>query len=264
MSTDAFLADPKESRDERRRPRTVLHFAQTILAATGASGLGFLIVPYAGRAGAALVGAVAVALIGMLRGPLSALFGAVIVFLTYSYFIGERRLPGEFMPGRHLPQLTLFLLAALISGLMASRLRVQIAENQRLARLIEALTEAARRLGDATDPSDAIEALRAADIGAYLRLFIVHDNVLHEISPLPIDDAGRAAEAAEIAWLTGCRLHRMAGIAAVVISGTSGAAAILVASRRGTARVPVMAVEALAHMLRARIFSPARRHSFTS
>lgn len=229
-----------------------------VVAAVGASLLGIVIAPYAGRAGAALVGAVVVAIVGMYRGLPAACVAAVIVFLAYSVFIGERRLPGDFLFSRHLPQLIPFLLVALIAGSMASQLKAEISAKEQLERSLKAVADTSRRLTPARDLAESMQAVRSSGLDVDLRLFCVVADRLEELEPLPLDDAGRAFEAAEIAWRTGCQMHRMSGIAACTIANGGKTVAVLVASRRGTGRVPVLPVEILAAMLSQRITSSHR------
>lgn len=217
-------------------------------AAIGATLVGILVAPHVGRAGAALVGAVVIVLVGAVRGLPAALLAAVIEFFGFSYFVGERRLPADFDPGRHVPQFLLFLLVALISGWLATAQRRRGDEADRLRARMAALAQAAELVAQAAAPAEIASAIRAIAPQQGFRLFLVTPGGLVEAAPPRLDDAGRAAEAVEVAWLAGHRTHRSGDIRIVALSPTAPAG-FLVASRSGGAGADPDFLAALAGLI---------------
>jgi len=210
---------------------------------------GVWLAPIAGRAASALLAALVVAAIGMVRGLPAALPSSIVIFIAYSLFIGERRLPGDFEASRHLPQLTLFLLLALTSGAMASLLRRHRRLIQLQSQRHAIIAEASRRLR-CVDALDAgLAAIRPLVPDLDLRVFVRSGHGIEEVLPLAADDAGRAAEAAMHMTMTRASRHRALGIAAFSLSSGRAGTPILVASRRTRRQVPTSLVETLANLL---------------
>lgn len=135
---------------------------------------------------AALVFMLGVTLAGALGGLASGLIGAVAAFLIFNFFISEPALTFRLATGRDLAPLVIFNLCAVVTGILAGRLRDRSeAARASNAQLVNLLT-LSRALQSAARIPDIVSALNSvADptLGARLTLFRARPGLLEHLGP---------------------------------------------------------------------------------
>lgn len=247
-----------QTSSERWRHVSTLIVALLVSAAAAAA-----IADYAGRVNAALLLVLSIAFVGWVGGMQAALVGASFQLLVYSSFIAEFRLSDGFVPERFIPQFLFFTSIAFAVGVIASKRDEQAwgaSRGQAEAQAIKAFT---RTLRQARTVDAIVEALRSAEfaaLGNELRLFL--GPPLTEIAPAPRDDAGVAAELAEIVWLTEQSPHRIGRAIAVLVGERDDKQGVLVSVNvggRSSRRLSPPLLEAIGNLIALRLDEGAAR-----
>ena len=178
---------------------------------------------------ASLIFVCGITVIGAVSGLVLALISAVVGALIFNFFVAAPLYDISLNKGTDFVAPTIFLLCAIISGLLSGRLKDQSARVQRSNRQLESLLDASRHMQRAGNVDEVFAALRASrleEIGLRLALYRLHEGV-----PMPVGDHAAADEwrvlAGEIAAL-GVEQRSTGGLSAFRLTGSSGAVGVLV------------------------------------
>lgn len=156
----------------------------TVATAVAAS-MGWLLERFAGLEDLSMVFIVAVLLVAARTRMTAAVVAATLCFLAYNYFFIEPRLTLFIGARQGVATVFLFLLAALVAGRLASRLRAQVVALRAANAHATALQALGRQLAAAADVEQVLEAGRLA-----LQRYIDGDALLHlGDDPLPREGA---------------------------------------------------------------------------
>jgi two-component system sensor histidine kinase KdpD len=135
---------------------------------------------------AALVFMLGVTLAGALGGLASGLIGAVAAFLIFNFFISEPALTFRVATGRDLAPLIIFNLCAVVTGILAGRLRDRSeaarASNAQLVNLLT-LSRALQSAARIPDIVSALDTVAYPTLGARLTLFRARPGLLEHLGP---------------------------------------------------------------------------------
>ncbi|TPG48030.1 sensor histidine kinase [Sphingomonas glacialis] len=167
------------------RLRITLRELMTTAGIVGASSAAaFLVKPMNGEASEALIFVLGIMLCGAFEGLTAALIAAIAGFLIYNFYFAEPVLAFRLARGSDIAPLLVFNLCAVISGVLAGRLKdsVQAAnrKNEALSRLLEMsqALQSAVRLGDV---AAALRATPSARSGVSLHLFSIKNGRLQPL-----------------------------------------------------------------------------------
>jgi len=152
----------------RARSRRALHgfggwlsrsdAALAVFTAAAATGLAGLAKRWVGLADLSMVFIVAVVLVAARTGMTAAVIAAVLCFLSYDFFFIEPRLTFYISASHGVATVFLFLLAALVAGRLASKLRMQVLALRAANAHATALQSLSQQLASAADLSQVVGA----------------------------------------------------------------------------------------------------------
>ena len=181
--------------EARARARRVLREASprpdrrelvlAVLATAFATGVGWLLQQYAGLTDLSMVFIVAVVVVASRTRMATAVIAATLCFLAYNFFFIPPRFTLYIGASRGVATVFLFLVAALVAGRLAAKLRAQVIALRAANAQATALQTLGRQLASAADIGEVVEAGRVA-----LQRLIDGDALLHLGSaPLSRDGA---------------------------------------------------------------------------
>ncbi len=178
---------------------------------------------------AALVFMLGVTLAGALGGLASGLIGAVAAFLIFNFFISEPALTFRLATGRDLAPLIIFNLCAVVTGILAGRLRDRSeaarASNAQLVNLLT-LSRALQSAARITDIVSALDSVADPTLGARLTLLRARHGLLEHLGP-----SGTNAEVEALAAaLVGSQRQTVAArsLVGIRLEGSEGLIGVLV------------------------------------
>ncbi|MEO5375507.1 MAG: sensor histidine kinase KdpD [Alphaproteobacteria bacterium] len=189
-------------------------FGVAALAVAAVTGLGFLIhgwhLPLANISVAFLI---AVLLVAMHVGLGPAIFASITSFLTFNFFFTEPRFTFAVSDVRNILTIAFYLLAAVITSNLASRLRSQVEATRVSARRTANLYEFSRTIAGAATQDDVLWAVVhhvSATIHGRSLVLLPRDGRLEVRAGYPPEDVldEKSAAAADWAWSHGTRAGR--------------------------------------------------------
>ena len=168
-------------------------FLLTIMLVTLSATGSFAAAQY-GEVAAALVFVLGITVAGALCGLASALIAALVGFLIYNFYLTEPVLTFRLVTGSDIAPLVIFNLCALVSGVLAGRLKDH-AEAARSSNLqLNSLLELSRGLQSAQRLEDVVATVGKAAheiVGARISLFRAEEEGLTPLDAMPRDDRWR-------------------------------------------------------------------------
>ena len=176
-----IISSPGARARSRRRPERLAGWldareAALVLAATvGALGLAWVVERWIGLDDLSMVFIVAVVLVASRTRMAAAALAAVLCFLAYNFFFIDPRMTLFIGARQGVTTVFLFLVAALVAGRLASKLRMQVLALRAANAHATVLQNLGRRLAAATDLEQVLEAgrqglARALDADAWLQV----------------------------------------------------------------------------------------------
>jgi len=246
------MTDPPTS---YRAMRTVqLHlsgeqFLVTVLL-VALSATGSFAAAHYGEVAAALVFVLGITVAGALCGLASALIAALAAFLIYNFYLTEPMLTFRLATGSDIAPLVIFNLCALVSGVLAGRLKDH-AEAARSSNLqLNSLLELSRALQSAQRREDVIATVAGASdaiSGARVTLFGPNGSELVARETLVRDDRWRGLVAAMVE--TGAPMLQQRGLIGRRLDGGAGSPVIMVVEPLRHRRAEPAFVDALANIV---------------
>ena len=181
--------------------------AWPVVAAATATALGWLLERYAGLGDLSMVFIVAVIVVAARTRMTAAVIAATLCFLAYNFFFIEPRFTFYIGARQGVASVFLFLVAALVSGRLAAKLRAQVVALRAANAHTGALQTLGRQLASAADIDQVVEAGRVA-----LQRSIDGDALLHVgDEPLPRDGGFALSDMDRAAADWACRHRQPAG-----------------------------------------------------
>lgn len=166
--------------------RTLLLTAAIMAATTVAA---FLVRPARGEVSGALIFVLGITLAGSTLGLESALLAATVSFLLYNFYFAEPVLTFRFDTLTDLTPLVVFNLSAVISGLLAGRLRDQARATVAANASLRALLQVSHALQSALTYDDIREVLLASEVRDFgVRLLTGNSGPNHAMESAGLDD----------------------------------------------------------------------------
>ncbi|HEY9254204.1 MAG TPA: sensor histidine kinase KdpD, partial [Stenotrophomonas sp.] len=173
-SADARARARRQSRQPLRWLRRY-DLAYALVAAAAAVAVAWLLQRWTDIDDLSMVFIVAVVLVASRTRMVAAVLAALVSFLAYNFFFIEPRFTFNISARQGVVTVCLFLIAALVAGRLASRLRMQVLSLRAANTHANALQALGRQLSTAADLGDVVEAGRRAlaqalDVEVWLRL----------------------------------------------------------------------------------------------
>ncbi len=173
-SADARARARRQSRQPLRWLRRY-DLAYALVAAGAAVAVAWLLQRWTDIDDLSMVFIVAVVLVASRTRMVAAVLAALVSFLAYNFFFIEPRFTFNISARQGVVTVCLFLIAALVAGRLASRLRMQVLSLRAANTHANALQALGRQLSTAADLGDVVEAGRRAlaqalDVEVWLRL----------------------------------------------------------------------------------------------
>lgn len=173
-SADARARARRQSRQPLRWLRRY-DLAYALVAAAAAVAVAWLLQRWTDIDDLSMVFIVAVVLVASRTRMVAAVLAALLSFLAYNFFFIEPRFTFNISARQGVVTVCLFLIAALVAGRLASRLRMQVLSLRAANAHANALQALGRQLSTAADLGDVVEAGRRAlaqglGVEAWLRL----------------------------------------------------------------------------------------------
>lgn len=198
----------------------------------------------------ALIFVLGITVAGAMGGLASAILAAVGAFLIYNFYVSEPALSFALTTGRDLAPLFIFNLCAVVTGVLAGRLKdhAQAARSSNVQ--LTALLELSRSLQSAARTSDVVATLeKVADplIGARISLFRLQQENL-----VPLGPSADNEETTDIAWRALDAIDapvRWGGLLGLRLDGGAGPSGALVLKGSQAARLDPGFLTAIANMV---------------
>ncbi|KRG39278.1 histidine kinase [Stenotrophomonas panacihumi] len=173
-SADARARSRRQSRQPMRWLRRY-DLAYALVTAAAAVGVAWLLQRWTDIDDLSMVFIVAVVLVASRTRMVAAVLAALLSFLAYNFFFIEPRFTFNISARQGVVTVILFLIAALVAGRLASRLRMQVLALRAANTHANALQALGRQLSTAADLGEVVEAGRRAlatalGVDAWLRL----------------------------------------------------------------------------------------------
>ena len=207
ISTPEARARARRTLREAGGGLTRADFMLPVVAAAAAISLGWLLERHAGLDDLSMVFIVAVIVVAARTRMAAAVIAATLCFFAYNFFFIEPRFTLYIGARQGVATVLLFLVAALVSGRLAARLRAQVVALRAANAHAGALQALGRQLASAADIGQVVEAGRVA-----LQRCIDGDALLHVgDDPLPRGGAFALSEKDGAAADWACRHRQPAG-----------------------------------------------------
>ncbi len=222
--------------------------AATIFIVLASSLAAFAATPEPGEAASALIFMLGITLAGAFFGLTAGLLAAISAFLLYNFYLTEPVLTLRLASGRDVAPLVVFNLCAIVTGVLAGRLKDRAQAANRSNRNLSTLLGASQALQRAVRPQDVAVSLEAAadQLGLRIGLFALRDETLVALNAAAADGIWRAV--AEDAC-RGADGHAAAGsIVAHRLEGSEGPVGVM-AVEGGAERFDTASMAALANLI---------------
>lgn len=204
-------------------------FAVALALVAAASLAGIVARPSLGEGYSALIFVVGISLAGACTGLVPALASALFAAVTFNLFVAEPLHTPRLATGTDLAPPVIFILCAIVSGVLAGRLRDESYRVRRANVQLASLLETSRNLQQATDELQVFDALRATvsgEPGIDLALYRLVDG-----TPVPVGDSSSAQEYTVLARRLGAEdteFIRAFPLSGYLLSGSQGVVGALV------------------------------------
>ena len=185
------------------RSASVREIWWTILTICVSAAVAALVARWYDDVAAALILVLGIMVAGTIGGLVCAILAAVAGFLIYNFYISQPSLSFALTSGRDLAPLVIFNLCAVVTGILAGRLKDHAAAARSSNVQLTALLELSRSLQSAARPSDVVATLqKVADplIGARISLFRLSQGSLSSLGPAAENPCSGRARCSASAW----------------------------------------------------------------
>lgn len=223
-------------------------FAATIVIVLASSVTAFAVEPEYGEAASALIFMLGITLAGAFFGLVAGLLAAISAFLLYNFYLTEPVLTLRLATGRDVAPLVVFNLCAIVTGVLAGRLKDRAQAASRSNRNLSTLLGASQTLQRAVRPQDVAESLdrAAGQLGLDISLFVLRGVALIALDAAADKDERRALAEAALASMDG---YAEAGaFVAHRLDGSDGMMGVMTVSA-GSERFDAPFIAALANLL---------------
>jgi two-component system, OmpR family, sensor histidine kinase KdpD len=203
-----------------------------------------------GEVSSGLIFVFGITLIGASAGLVPAFVSAVAASLVYNFFIADPILTFRMTTGDDLAPPIIFTSCAVISGLLAGRLRDKTSQLGQSNLQLESLLETSRHLQEAADEEQVFAALRStvpARLGVDLALYRPG-----QAGPVAIGQSVREAawlDSAQLALERGADVIEHGGLNSYLLPGSRGVAGVLVSNEPSTTSLDRAFMLALAQVV---------------
>lgn len=223
-------------------------FAATVVIVLASSAAAFAVEPEYGEAASALIFMLGITLAGAFFGLVAGLLAAISAFLLYNFYLTEPVLTLRLVTGRDVAPLVVFNLCAIVTGVLAGRLKDRALAASRSNRNLSTLLGASQALQRVVRPQDLAVSLESAagQLGLEIGLFALRSGMLAALNAAAGGDdrAGLARQA-----LADADGHAAAGqLVAHRLDGSEGPMGVMTVAA-GSDRFDAPFIAALANVL---------------
>lgn len=214
--------------NDRRGVRDVLIGALLI---AGACALGIWVNGVSGRVAGALVFVLGIMVIGAVQGLAGAMVAALFACVTYNFFLAEPFQSFRMAEPRDLQPLIAFNISALITGMLAGRMRDRTHAARRSNQRLSTLLELSKALQSAIRPSEIARIMPADAIappGSTAWIFVADGERLVPADSTTDGPSAQAAAVANAVWRRGNDEYREGDLRALLLRGGAAPVGVLV------------------------------------